>query len=161
MNIKDFDYIAQDQFKFLVSDFDFKLSRHVKEEWGYEMIYLNDKTGIKITYEYREAYVFIILFQLINGKIKENPRRIEEKTVLYGYGLDDLIGLRNPQALIKPAYEYGDNSKYYDPKNGLSHYVAEFANNLKEYAIDILKGNFTIFSELDKVVKERIKMYSQ
>ncbi|MBI3143582.1 MAG: hypothetical protein HYZ16_12215 [Bacteroidetes bacterium] len=160
MAAKDFDIIAQEQFKFLESEYSFRLSKCEKEDWGYELIYLNDTTGVKITYEYREAYVFIMLYQLIDGELRENPRSIDNNTILHGYGLDDLISLRNPQALIKPAYNYGEQSKYYDEKNGLLLYVSEFAGNLKRYAKDVLKGDFTIFHELDKIVKERVKKFS-
>ena len=160
MTEKDFDIIAQEQFKLLKSEYDFRLVKCEKENWGYELIYLNDTTGIKITYEYREAYVFIMLYQLKDGELRENPRNVDANTTLYGYGLDDLISLRNPDALIKPAYEYGEESEYYDIENGMSLYVSAFAGNLKEYAKDILTGDFTVFSELDKIVKERMKKYS-
>ena len=156
---KDFDVIAKEQFKFLESDFGFRLSKCDKEDWGYELIYLNNTTGVKITYEFREAYIFIILYKLVNGNLIENPRSIQENTILYGYGLDDIISLRNSQALIKPAYQYGKESEYYDKKKGLILYVSAFANNLKEYAADVLSGDFTIFNELDGVVKERANKY--
>jgi hypothetical protein len=159
MDAKDFDIIAQEQFKFLVSEYDFRLSKCEKEDWGYELIYLNDTTGVKITYEYREAYVFITLYQLEDGELRENPRNIEDNTTLYGYGLDDLIGVRNPQALIKPAFEYGEQSEYYDKEKGLLLYVSAFAENLKTYAKDILGGDFTVFPELDKIVKDRVKKH--
>lgn len=161
MAAKDFDIIAQEQFKFLLSKYDFRLSKCEKEDWGYELIYLNDTTGVKITYEYREAYVFIMLYQLIEGELQDNPRSIEGDTILLGYGLDDLISVRNPQALIKPAYEYGELSEYYDKEKGLSLYVTAFANNLKTSAKDILSGDFTVFPDLDKIVKDRIKKYNQ
>ena len=158
---KDFDLIAQEQFKFLESEYDFILSKCEKEDWGYELIYMNDTTGVKITYEYREAYVFILLYQLDDGELQENPRDIEENTTLYGYGLDDLISLRNPPALIKPAYEYGEQSEYYDEEKGLLLYVSAFAENLKIYAEDILGGDFTVFLELDKIVRDRVKKYKK
>lgn len=159
MAAKDFDIIAQEQFKFLTSEYGFRLSKCDKEDWGYELIYLNDTTGVKITYEYREAYVFIMLYQLIDGELRENPRSIDDNTILHGYGLDDLIGLRNSQALIKPAFEYGEQSEYYDEEKGLLLYVSAFAENLKIYAKDILGGDFTVFPELDKIVKDRVKKY--
>ena len=161
MPTKDFDIIAQEQFKFLLSEYDFRLSKCEKEDWGYELIYLNDTTGVKITYEYREAYVFIMLYQLMEGELQENPRSIEGDTVLLGYGLDDLISLRNPQALAKPAYEYEEQSEYYDKEEGLSLFVKAFADSLKISAKDILSGDFSVFPDLDKIVKERIKKYNQ
>lgn len=159
MASKDFDVIVKEQFKFLESDFGFRLSKGEKEDWGYELIYLNKTTGVKITYEFREAYIFIMLYKLVDGSLIENPRSIRENTTLYGYGLDDIINLRNPQALIKPAYQYGDESEYYDKMKGLTLYVTAFANNLKEYAVDVLSGDFKIFNEVDRVVKKRSSGY--
>lgn len=158
---KNFDIIVKEQFKFLETEYSFRLSKYHKESWGHQSIYLNETKGIKIIYEYREAYIFIILYQLKDGKLVENPQSIEDSTILYSYGLDDLIGLRNFQALIRPAFQYGEKSEYYDKENGLSLYMSKFAENLKLYAKDILFGDFTVFSELDKVVKSRIKKYKQ
>jgi hypothetical protein len=155
----DFDVIAKEQFNFLKSDFGFQLSKSEKKDWGYELIYLNKTTGVKITYAFREAYIFIMLYKLVDGNLIENPRSIQENTVLHGYGLDDIISLRNPHALIKPSYQYGEESEYYDKKKGLTLYVTAFSNNLKEYASDVLVGDFKIFSEAQRVVKERVKKY--
>ena len=156
---KDFNIIAKEQFSFLESEYNFRLSKCDKEDWGYELIYMSDTTGVKITYEYREAYIFIILYQLIDGDIQENPRNIQDNTILYGYGLDDIIGLHNPEDLVKPAYEYGEQSEYYDKDKGLSLFTSAFTNNLKTYGKDVLDGNFEIFPELDKIVKERVRSY--
>lgn len=159
MASKDFDVIAKEQFKFLESDFGFRLSKSEKEDWGYELIYLNKTTGVKITYEFREAYIFIMLYKLVDGSLLENPGRIQENTILYGYGLDDIISLRNPQALIKPAYQHGEGSEYYNKKKGLKLYVTAFANNLEEYASDVLSGDFKIFNEAHRIVRERVNKY--
>jgi hypothetical protein len=37
--------------------------------------------------------------------------------------------------------------------------MAAFAANLQRYAADILRGDFTIFPALDKVLKERMKKF--
>jgi hypothetical protein len=152
---KNFDEIAKEQFNFLESDFDFMLAKCQKEDWGYELIYMNKTTGLKITYEFQEAYIFILLYKLVNGSLIENPRNIKADTILYGYGLDDIINYRNPLALIKPAYQYGEKSEYCDEKRGLMLYVSAFANNTKKYTGDVLSGDFKIFVEIDKSVKER------
>ncbi|EKS06466.1 hypothetical protein LEP1GSC071_1645 [Leptospira santarosai str. JET] len=36
-------------------------------------------------------------------------------------------------------------------------YVSDFAENLKNYASDVLTGNFEIFKKIDPIVKERAK----
>lgn len=159
MASKDFDVIAKEQFKFLESNFECKLLKCKKEDWGYELIYLNKTTAVKVTYEFQEAYIFIMLYQLVDGNLIENPRNIKVDTILHGYGLDDIINHRNPSVLIKPAYQYGEDSEYYDQQKGLMLYVSAFANNLKEYGTDVLSGDFNIFNELDSIVKERANKY--
>lgn len=154
---RQFDAIAKEQFRFLESDYGCKLTKCQKTDWGFEMIYISPTTGIKITYEFQQAYIFITLYQLINGNLIENSGSINKDSLLFGYGLDDIISLRNPSALIKPAYQYGENSEYYNKKNGLLLFVAAFAKNLKDYAADIISGNFDIFKEADKIVKERVR----
>ena len=102
-----------------------------------------------------------MLYQLIKGELHENPRNIMNNSIIYCYSLDDLIRLRNPKALIRPAYEYEEKSEYYNVADGLSLYVSAFASNLKTYATEILKGDFTIFSEFNKIVKKRVENYKK
>jgi len=159
MDRKNFDQIAKEQFGFLITDCEFKLVGCREEEWGYNLIYLNSTTGVKIIYEFREAYIFIMLYKLVDGKLIENPRNISDDTVLYGYGLDDIVNLKNSKDSMKPTYEYGDESEYYDKENGMTLYVSKFADNLRKYANEVLNGNFEIFMKVDKVVKERARQY--
>jgi hypothetical protein len=153
---RNFDIIAKEQFNFLQTDYKFNLQICKKEDWGYELLYLNATTAVKITYEYRSAYIFIMIYQLKDGKFFENPRSINLKTMFNGFGLDDIVSIQNSKALIKPAYEYGEKSIYYDSNNGLTKYTSAFAKNLKTYGKKLLKGDFTIFSDVEKIVKKRI-----
>jgi hypothetical protein len=157
MRIPSFKTIIENQFLFLVSDYNFHLIKSYSENWGCVSVYLNNVVGVKITYEYREAYLFIMLYKLIDGKLVENPIKINLNSDLNGYSLDDVIKLRNPADLVKPAYEYGSKSEFYDEKNGLTLFVSIFANNLKKYASDILHGDFSLFEKLDIIVKDRVK----
>ncbi len=159
MASEDFDIIAKKRFEFLEKDYSFILHQCDKQDWGYELIYKNETTGVRITYEFREAYVFIVLYKLINGKIVENPNSIEDDTKLNCYGLDDILTLRNPSSIVKPAYEYGDDSEFYNKEVGLDLYVTKFAENLRKHSHEILLGNFDFFVELDNVVKERVRKY--
>lgn len=155
MAANDFDTISKEQFQFLELEYGFKIKKCKKEDWGYELIYLNITTGVKIVYEFREAYIFISLYKLVNGNFIENPKSIESDMEIHGYGLDDIINLRNSKALIKPAYQYGEESKFYNKDRGLMLFIKAFANNLKEYAADVLAGEFKIFQETKLIVRER------
>ena len=122
MENPNFDIIAKEKFKFLETDYNFKIKKCTLENWGYTIIYLNNFVGIEIVYEFREAYVFIMLYKLIDGKLVYNSY---SKGIINGCGLDDIILIKNPSALIKPTYEYGIDSIYYDKETGFAKYISE------------------------------------
>ncbi|UOG32738.1 hypothetical protein [Leptospira noguchii] len=152
-----FDVLIKKYFKFLELDYKFHFVKSKKESWGYEILYLNETTGVKIVYEYREAYIFIFLYRLIDGKLIEDPGEIVQNTKLNSFSLGDIVNIRNPSALLKATYEYPENSKYFNKEKGWEMYVSDFAENLKNYANDVLNGNFEIFVKVDPIVKERAK----
>lgn len=159
MNKKKLEIVLQEEFNFLLSEYDCKLSRCKKEKWGIELLYLNNTSGVKINYEYHEGYIFIMLYKLINGVFHENPKNIDKDTILFGYDLDDIISIFNQQDLVKRVYEYGENSNFYVSNEGVNEYIKLFALNLKKYSSSILRGDFSIFFDLDKIVKTRIEQY--
>ncbi len=155
--------LIKEQFEFLESKYKFKCIEYERSWWGWTLLYLSEKTGVRITYEHREFYVIIRLYQLVNRQLIEHPGfwGIENDTTIYDFGLGDIILLRNPKALIKPGYDYNNNSKYHDEKKGYLTYISDFAKNLEKYADDVLRGDFTIFKEAEKAVKERAKKYRE
>ncbi|WP_004470873.1 hypothetical protein [Leptospira santarosai] len=152
-----FDVLIKKYFKFLELDYKFHFVKSKKESWGYEILYLNKTTGVKIIYEYREAYIFIFLYKLVNGELIEDPGEIIQSTLLRNFGLDDIINIKNSSALLKATYEYPENSKYHNKENGWEEYISDFGKNLKNYASDVLTGNFEIFEKIDPIVKKRAK----
>ena len=152
---KAFDKIIQEQFEFLVTDFQFRLEKCKRTESGFDILYVNNICGVHIVYEFREAYIFITLHRLQNRKFVDNPRPVKPESVLTGYSLDDVLSQRAPNAIVKPAYLYGADSEIYDKEHGLTLYVSQFAKNLKEHAADILAGDFKIFNSLELIVKKR------
>ena len=155
---KTFDEIVKEQFGFLVNDYNFQLKKCKKVAGGYDILYVTDRCGVHINYEFREACLFISLHKLQDVKFVDNPRLITEQSVLTGFSLDDILTIRAPDAIVKPAYAYGTESEFYNKEHGLSLYVSKFALNLKRYASDILSGNFKIFESLEPFVKKRAKM---
>lgn len=147
--------ILRKQFKFLESDYGFSLSSSggSKELAYYNLIYLNHTTGVDITFELRESYISIMLYKLVNGKLIENPYEITKKTIFHGISLDSVVFCRNPKAVMKAYYNYD----YSDKKEGIPLYVAAYANNLKEYASDILSGDFRIFAKAAKIERKVLK----
>lgn len=146
----------QEEFKYLIDEYDFYIQNEHQNKNCYEIIYLNSTTGVQISYEYKESYIFIILYRLEKGVLIKNPLNIKDESILYGYGLDDIINLRNPDAIIKPSYQYEEDSVFFDGEKGFRLYVHCFAENLNKYANDILLGDFSIFKELSQILKKRI-----
>ncbi len=154
---KSFDAVAKEQFGFLESQYGYRLAACDKENWGCKLIYLSNVTGVEVVFEYREACVFVMLYKLVEGTLQKNSRNIDGNTVLHGYSLDDLVSIRSPQNSMKPTYRYDEQSIYFEKDVGFGQYVAAFAENLRCYAKDVLCGDFEIFLELDRVVKERAR----
>ena len=155
MSSKEFDQIVKEEFDYLIKDYGFSLVKCKKVGAGYEILFKNKTTGVKIDYEFREAYIFVTIYRLRNGKLVENPRYIKPDSVIHGFSLDDILALRNPQAIVRPAYEYPADSEFYDPVRGLTLYVRKFAQNLREYASELLEGDFRLFDKLEPIVRER------
>ncbi len=152
MNTRWFVDLCKREFDFLKDEFDFKMLKPNVSEGGVEIIFKNNTTGVRIWYEFREFSVFVFICQLLDDNCVVQSGEMYPDTELYCYDLEDLVAIRLPESTI-PSSQSGT----------LSH-IAAFesilgnqANNLANYAKDILRGDFSIFSQLDKVVKARAR----
>ena len=151
MNKGELDNIFKEAFAFLFSDHGCSIISSKKESWGYKLVAANSTTGIEIIYEFREAYIVVVVFRLIDGKIVNNiDRAVKSNEPMAGFGLEWIVNLKNPELKIKSAYDYEIN---------IIDYASMVADRLKEYASDILNGDFSMFSTLDTMVKESYKDY--
>jgi hypothetical protein len=144
-------------FDFLWNSYGFVIKKDKKEDWGYTLEAVNKVAGIKVVYEYREAFVNVILYKLINGEIIENTNKaILNNEKINGFSIDYIIKLLNPDDLEKPYYP---KESEVDEKNDLKFYVLKVAEKVKKYGTEILMGDFTLFDKLDTMVKEYYKDY--
>lgn len=114
-------------------------------------MYESDDTAVEIGLEWKEQYVYVELFRLINGKIKENPIVIRPDSELTMHNLEDLIALRAPKVTLGTEY-FGKPITV----ESLEYILSQHARALKELGRDVLRGDFTVFSELESIVKARI-----
>ena len=162
MKKKKLEQVFEQTFDFLGKEYGFNTILSKREGGEYYFIAINSTTGIEIKYEFKEAFIQIVIYRLVDGKIVKNiTNAIKNNEPITGFSLEWVLALRNPEAQIKPAYEYEIESKYFDEENGLKNYVSIVAERLKEYASDILKGNFSVFDTLDMMVKENYSGYYQ
>lgn len=111
----------------------------ITEEWyGTEIVYKNQTTGIKVSFETRENDIFLYLIRLINGEV---PAYLDAPS--RWFYLDNVVKLRAP-SLNLPRKGFGEQLTPDDIDQILTAYAAA----LQEYAEDILSGNFSAFAEL-------------
>ena len=143
--------LIMNSFSYLISDFDFKLKKEEDNDSGYYITFMNDTTGVRISYVPRDGGAKILLYKLINGELPEYPIFINDDTELNQFYIFDLIVLRNPN--YKKDFPGIFNSNKYIEMEA----IEEYGTAVKEYAADILRGDFTVFSELEKIVKARAR----
>ena len=80
---------------------------------------------------------------------------IEAATILNSFDLEDIISLKT--AIGRKLKNYF--RKYnFSRKASLVNNLARYAEELEEYTAYILNGDFGDFPELDKIVKDRVKL---
>ena len=91
-----------------------------------------------------------MLSRLINGKIPEYPIFVTREMTLHSYYLDDLVNLKMPDTPVRETTE--------DPldEREVKKLLAQGAAQLRELGGDILRGDFSVFDKLDKIVKARL-----
>jgi hypothetical protein len=160
MKRKTLELLFREVFGFLLDEFNFRIILSKSDNFGYYMTVLNPTTGIELEYEIRECFVNIVLYKLIDQKlVKRTNSAIIDGTPITGFSFDWILALRNPEVEILPTYKYEEYSIFHDKEIGFKAYLSMIAQKLKEYASDILKGDFSIFPELDVMVKEHWKDY--
>lgn len=148
----DFCDSIKEHFQFLETDYDYKLESSRIEDWGGEVIYSNNTTGIKLLYEFSCAFIYVFICKLVDGRIIDNPRPMSIDSEINCFDFNDALP---EDQKMKPAYEYGLDSPFYDESNGLSNYSKEFALRLSEYGQNVLRGDFSILPKMEKIIKAR------
>lgn len=153
MNIdfQDFERVCMKRLRFLKEDFQFQLEKVERKPFGIFITYLNSSTGVRVSLEPREGRIFVLVCRLIDGKIPEYPIFVKPDTPLNCYYLDDIVRLKLDKLPSRPVV------KQLLSPTGAETALTEISSLLREFAADILTGNFTMFADLDRVVKTRAK----
>jgi hypothetical protein len=87
----------------------------------------------------------------VGGKIRENPIVISKKSRLTTFNLEDLL------AVTAPGFKIG--AEYFVRPltvESIDHILARYADSLLRFGRDVLTGDFSVFAELDAIVKGRL-----
>ena len=141
--------IFESAFGFLEEAFNFQKGTVNIRDCGVEIIFKNATTGVRVWYEYREFWVFVYLCQLISKDLVLPSGEMQPSTRLYCYDLEDLVAIRASESV-----NLTDDVRKAET---LERYIHRQAQNLENYAPDVLLGDFSVFCQLDKMVKARAK----
>ena len=146
--------VARDAFAFLERENGFSVKDCSDDDGGGHVTYVNVNNGIavKSLYEFSNAFVFVFIYRLIDGQLRDNVLPITDDSEINCFDFNDAL---TEDQKMKPAYEYGDESVYYDEENGLRNYVTEFATRLKENGGRLLSGDFSMLSRMETTIKQR------
>jgi len=146
-----FERTCKKEFRFLSAEYGLKTTSIKKDVYGCYATYRNDVVAVEISFEIKDGGIFIMLCRMVNGELPEDEIFVRSETVLNRFDLEDVVNLNDPSVDLEPDFA--------DPYNPTAKELVEnlkvYAEALKKYAKDILSGDFSIFAELEKIVKGR------
>ena len=147
--IDEFFEIGEKEFRFLVDEFGFKKKANKTDVEVYRLRYESKTTNVEIGFEWRDQYIYVLLGRRDRKKPERMPRPEDD---LLAFGLEDLLKLRTGKYAIDED-RFGKALTRKDVRDILSIY----ARGLREHGVDVLQGDFSIFPELEKIVRKRMK----
>lgn len=140
------------KFQFLFDEYGFKKKRKETAGGDYSILFLNKTTAILVGFEWRDQYIYVRLCRLSDGEFRKNPILITQDSELSCFDVEDLLTIRAPELSIDPAL-FGKALSDEEVERVLTIY----ADALHSQASDILKGDFSVWPELDGIVKSRTR----
>ena len=140
-------------FSFLLKEFGFQLVNDQVSRYGVTALYLSPAAGVEVCYQPREnGGILVDLIRLIKGEVPSYPDSFVDGSTLHTFDFRDLLYLR------KDLLEQDIREKL---EKSIAFSAEEAARLLKKYCNDVLIGDFSIFSRLEEIVKQRAKALAE
>jgi hypothetical protein len=149
----DFERLCRKRLNVLGPDYGFTIAKVEKDCYGVFITYQNSTSFVRISYQPRETGVSVFIGRTVGGIVPPYPTNVEPDTVLHWFDFEDLLALKAPSATI-----LSTTAREQLSCAQLDQALKRIAIALDTYARDIFRGDFSIFEELDRVVKARAKM---
>ena len=135
----------------LLADHSFRLSSTRIDRWFTRAEFVNATTGLVFRHEIRDQRVFLDIARLVDGKIERQPLLIKANSILHCYSFDDYLLVSQANAGI---------ASHLERKTPACEQVRWYAEQLRQHGVELLMGEFGVFSELDTVLKDRLMLRS-
>ncbi len=144
-------------FYFLKEEYNINFYLKKNTEYGCLIEGKNNFSGIRIIYEYKEALINVVLFQLVNNEILDNiSSAIRNNDRVLGFSLEHIISFVNPIENISTNYPQINEEK---SENYLNIYLHDTKFKIKKYASEILMGDFSLFPKIEVEVRQKYNEY--
>jgi hypothetical protein len=139
-----FEKLCLKRLKILETTFGFRVKKIERESYGVFVTYQNSTTFVRLSFAPREGGIFVSLGHLVAGHIPP----YDDMTSNW-FDFHDLLGLRAPRVSFRSGERPTDKK--------IDMTLKDIAGGLKTYAPDVLAGDFAVFRDLDKLVRQRRK----
>lgn len=149
-----FEQLTRKHFKFLEQEFGFEATYYKSTPFSEEVAFKNETTGVQLIFEPRDKCFLVLLSRLETGQFPNYPIFIGNERKINFFYLNDLLSLRSPELELHPKL-IGNNRS----DGELSKVITEHAMALRQYGQDILAGDFSVFDELERIVRARAQKF--
>lgn len=144
----DFEKFCRKYFQYLEDCYQFQFRSF---DW-YHVEYRSSTTLIDINYDHPLSDVLVKVCRLIGGEVAEKSTNIQSNAQFNCHDLIDIADLRAPSWKTQlggiPDLPMGQLS--------VELQVEIYSKLLRKHAHDLLEGDFSIFSKLDRIISQRI-----
>lgn len=137
-------------FSFLEKEYGLKYRKVPADRWDQKWTpsasFLNDSTGVLITYDARDQFLTARIYPLLHGQFPMRNGRID---LSKGYPLNSIIFLNDPERRVGDWRS--ENSRSSKGDLNQSEYISLVAQQLRLFADDLLKGDFSRADAIDRV----------
>lgn len=119
----------------------------------YTIVFQNDHAAVRVYFEWRDKYLTVQLCCLVDGKVQRDPESLDSQWTCFP--VDFLLSVRAPEydqsALQLPAEWKSEEATMDEIGQSLEKYV----DAIRLHGGDILRGDFSVFPQLDRIAKQR------
>jgi hypothetical protein len=148
MRRREFLALCKSEMESVALQFNIRLAWRRGDRDVIRVAFQNETTGIVFHLEVRDVHVFLEVSRLVAGEIPAFPRPVRSDSVISCFDFDYVLLIRCPDSILPACNE---------ELIAIDEQVRRQVANLRQYGSDLLKGDFSVFTELDKLVKNRAR----
>lgn len=145
MDKKQFYEMCLNEFRFLIDDYGFRVKSKSSDSTGHRVLFQNATTAVYVFFENRERLLDMRLCKLVDGEFV--PDWISVDAPRTCFSIWRLASIRKRKLGSRSANATDED---------IARDMAAQAAFVRDYAQDVLRGDFSVFDELDHIVKENV-----